>query len=100
QIEVLALDPPARADAEIAELGRLVGGVPALHDAVEPVGPLVRRIAPEPRRLDHAAAQRRGGLLVLAGEIVFADRAAELFEHIRRLALGMQCLARSAAEGL
>ena len=39
QIEVLALDPPARADAEIAELGGLVGGVPALHDMVELVGP-------------------------------------------------------------
>ena len=48
------LDPPARAQAEVAELGRLVGGVRALHDAVETVGPLVRRVAPEPRRLDDA----------------------------------------------
>src|ERR1700682_5997774 len=33
QEEVLAFDPPSRADAEIAELGRLIGGVPALHAA-------------------------------------------------------------------
>src|SRR5271163_2623258 len=48
QVEVLALDPPAGAHAEIAELARLVGGVPALHDAVELVRPLVRGVAPEP----------------------------------------------------
>ena len=35
QIEVFAVDPPAGANAEIAELGRLAGGVPALHDALE-----------------------------------------------------------------
>jgi hypothetical protein len=40
QIEVLALDPPADADAEIAELARLIGGVLALHDAVEFLRPL------------------------------------------------------------
>ena len=56
--------PPAHADTEIAELGSLVGGVPALHDVVELVGPRVRRLAAEPRRLDHAAALRRGHLLV------------------------------------
>ena len=33
-------------------------------------------VAREPRRLDHAAALRCRGLPVLAGEIVFADRAA------------------------
>ena len=38
EIEVLAGDAPARADAEIAELGRRVGGVPALHNAVEEDG--------------------------------------------------------------
>ena len=38
EIEVLAGDAPARAHAEIAELSRLVGGVPALHDAVESGG--------------------------------------------------------------
>ena len=85
-----------------AELARLVGGVPALHDAVELVRPLVGRVASEPRRLDHAAALRRRGLLVLAGEIIFADPrdkpgdAADLLEHFRRLALGMQCLAAAS----
>src|SRR5271163_401369 len=57
------------------------------------VRPLVRGVIPEPRRLDHAAALRCRGLLVLAGEIVFADRAADLLEHLGWLALGMQCLA-------
>jgi hypothetical protein len=33
--QVLASHSPSRAHGEIAELGRLVGGVPALHDAVE-----------------------------------------------------------------
>src|SRR5271167_1103841 len=31
QIEVFAVDPPARVHAEIAELGRLAGCAPALH---------------------------------------------------------------------
>jgi len=107
QVKVLALDPPGGADAEIAELGGLVGGVPALHDAVELVGAFVRCVAPEPRRLDHAAAQWRRGLLALAGDPrnevsggLFAQGAADLLEHVERLALGMQGLARSAAEGL
>src|SRR5271166_4942616 len=47
----------------------------------------------EPGRLDHAAAQRRRCLLVLAGEIVFADHLAEVLEHRERLARRMQCLA-------
>jgi len=81
-----------------AELGGLVGGVPALHDAVELVGPLVCRVTLEPSRLDHAAALRRRHLLVLAGEIVFADRAAELLEHCGRLAIGMQRPARLAVK--
>ena len=83
-----------------AELARLVGGVPALHDAVELLGSLVFRVIPKPRRLDHAAALWCRHLLVLAGEIVFAQGAADLLEHLRRLALGMQGLARVAAEGL
>src|SRR6266446_11006230 len=99
KIEVLAGDAPARADAEIAELGRLVGGVPALHDSVEALRPLVRRISPEPGRLDHAAALRCRHLLILAGEIVFAQSAADLLEHLGRLALGVQGLARLAAKG-
>ena len=47
----------------------------------------------EPGRLDQAAAQWRRGLLVLAGEIVFADRPADLLEYRERLALGVQSLA-------
>jgi hypothetical protein len=39
-------------------------------------------------------------LLVLAGEIVFAERAADLLEHRRRLALEVHGLARLATEGL
>ena len=74
--------------------------VPPLHDAVEFLRPLVGRVIPEPRRLDHAAALGCRGLLVLAGEIIFAERAADLLEHRRRLALGMQRLARLPAEGL
>ena len=35
QIKVLALDAPGGADAEIADLARLVGGVSALRDPVE-----------------------------------------------------------------
>src|SRR5439155_6572114 len=61
QIEVLAGDAPARAHAEIAELGRLVGGVPALHDTVEEGGPLARRVSPEPRRLDFILCPRNSG---------------------------------------
>jgi hypothetical protein len=53
----------------------------------------VWRVAPEPRRLDHATALRRGPLLVLAGEVIFAEGAANLLEGRQRLALGMQCLA-------
>ena len=41
--EVLAVDAPGRAHREIAELGRLVGGVPALHDAVEALRPVRSR---------------------------------------------------------
>src|ERR1700736_6679115 len=99
-MEVLAGNAPARAHAEIAELGRLVGGAPALRDAVEEGGPLARRVSPEPRRLDHAAALWCGHLLILAGEIVLADRPADLLEHFGRLARGMQGLALLAAEGL
>ena len=57
------------------------------------VRPFVWRVTVEPNRLDHTAALRRGGLLVLAGKIVFAERAADLLEGRQWLALGMQCLA-------
>ena len=40
------------------------------------------------------------GLLVLAGEIIFADRAADMLEHGARLALRVQCLAALAGEML
>src|SRR5882762_5323900 len=58
----------------------------ALLAVVKKGGPLIRRVSPEPRRLDHAAALRCGHLLILAGEIVFADRPADLLEHFGRLA--------------
>jgi hypothetical protein len=45
---------------------------------------------PEPRLLDQTAAQWRGGLLVLAGEIIFADHPADLLQHRERVALGVQ----------
>ena len=93
QIEVLAGNAPGGADAEIAELGRFAGGVPALHDALERLGQFARRVMFEPRPLNEAAAQWRRGLLVLAGEIIFADRAADLLEHRRGLALVVQRLA-------
>ena len=63
-------------------------------------GPLGQQVAFEPTRLDHAAAQWRRRLLVLAREIVCADGAAELREHLLWLALGMQDLTRLAAKGL
>src|SRR5439155_24511512 len=99
QKEVLASDAPSRAYREIAELGRLVGGVPALHNAVETLRPLLLAIALEPFRLDQAAAQRCGGLLILAGEIVFADRAADAVEGFERLAAGVQRFLLSPQEG-
>jgi hypothetical protein len=48
---------------------------------------------PEPHPLDQTAAQWRGGLLVLTGEIIFTDCPADLLEHPERLAFGVQCLA-------
>src|SRR5689334_19797596 len=65
QEELLALNSPGCAHREITVLGRLVGGVPALHDAVEPFRQFALAIALEPFRLDQAAAQRGGGLLIL-----------------------------------
>jgi hypothetical protein len=50
-------------------------------------------------RFVHSVLRRRR-LLVLAGKIVFAEGAAKLPEHFGRLALGVQGLARLAAEGL
>jgi hypothetical protein len=39
------------------------------------------------------AAQRGGGLLILAGEIVFADRPADAVKDVERLAIGVQGVA-------
>ena len=44
----------------------------SLHETVEFLRPLVRRVALEPDHLDHAAALRRRRLLVQADKIVFA----------------------------
>src|SRR6202035_820286 len=84
----LPFDPPGRAHAEIAELGRLVGGVPALDDVVEALRPFVLAIALEPLHLHEAAAQWGGGLLILAGEIVFPDGAADPLEGVGGLPPG------------
>jgi len=80
---------------KIAELGRLAGRVPALHDALE-LRHLAGCVMPEPAGLDEAAAQWRRHLLVLARKIVFADRSADLLEHRERLARRVQGLAAPA----
>src|SRR5215471_1553948 len=74
--EVLTFNSPGRAHREIAELGRLIGGIPTLHDALETLRQIVFCVALKPLRLDQPAAERRRGLLILAGEVVFSDRAA------------------------
>ena len=63
--EILAFHSPRCAHREVAELGCLVGGIPALHDTVEAFRPLVLAIALEPFRLNQAAAQR-GTVCILA----------------------------------
>ena len=63
-------------------------------------------LGPRPARLNQSriwaveSSLWRGHLLVLAGEIVFAEGAADLHERLGRLAPGVQGLARLAAEGL
>src|SRR5438132_10719189 len=54
--EVLVLHSPGCAHREIAELGGFVGGVPALHDAVEPFRQFVLAVAFEPFGFDQPAA--------------------------------------------
>src|SRR5689334_5298788 len=98
QEELLILHSPGGAHREVAELGLLVGGVPALHDAVEALRQFTLAIALEPFRLDQPAAQRGGGLLILAGEVVFADGPPEAVQGFERLAVGMQGLAAPARE--
>ena len=98
QINFFAADTPSRADAKIAELGRLVGDVPALHDAVEAVRPFVFTIALEPFCLDQAATQGRWRLLILAGKVVLANRATDVLQNQERLARRMQGLTWTAGE--
>jgi len=89
---------PGRADAEVAQLGRLVGGIPALKDAVEALRPFVRAVALEPFRLDQATAQGGRRLLILSGKVVFADCPPDVFQGFERLAIGVQGLALTPRE--
>jgi len=89
KIKVFALDPPGRADTEVTELGRFIGRIPTLHDTIETLRRVLLAVMLEPFRLYEAAAQGRRGLLILAGEIVFADRAADAIEGVERLAHGV-----------
>jgi hypothetical protein len=50
--------------------------------------------------VDEAAAQRSRALLILPHEIVFADRAADALERLKRFPLWMQWLAAPPREGL
>ena len=93
QIDVLAFDSPARAHAEITELACLIGGVPALDDAVEFFGPLVCPVSREPCRLDHTTPCGDGACWYWPVKLYFADRAADPLECLQRLALRVQCLA-------
>ena len=71
--------PPALVGAELA---RLVGYVPALHDMVELIRPLVRGVLLNQVALTHTAAQGPRHLLALADKILLAQGAAELREHL------------------
>src|SRR5262249_59928974 len=93
EINFFAADTPSRADAKITELSRLVGGVPALHDAVKALRSFLVVITLEPFGLDQTPAQGRGGLLILASKVVLADRPPEMSECREWLALGVQRLA-------
>src|SRR6516225_3187122 len=97
---MFAFDAPGRAHAKIAELGGFIGGVPALHDALEALRPFVLTIAPEPFGLDQAAAQGGRGLLILAGKVVLANRATDVLQNNERLARRMQRLAPTASKAL
>ena len=58
--------------------------------------PLVGRVIPEPRRLDHGRRPAAPRLLVLAGKIVFADRGADLLDGRQQPALGVPMPRRAA----
>ena len=86
EIEAPLFHAPGGADGIVGELGGRVGGVPALHDAVER-RQLVRLVAAEPGGFDHAPAGGRGRLLVLGGEMIVADGRADGVQRLERLAL-------------
>src|ERR1700758_3960217 len=58
QVGVLAGDSPGRTNAIVAELGRLVGGIPTLHNTFK-IGHLVGHVSPEPFELYQTATERR-----------------------------------------
>ena len=81
------LDAPSRADGIIGELGRLARRVPALDDLIEARWALLWAIAPKPGFLDHSAAGRRRRLLILSGEVIFADSRSDALQRFEQFAL-------------
>src|SRR5713101_10000854 len=92
QVIPLFARTPGRAYAVIAELGRLVCGIPALYGLTEPLRAFTRLVVLQPSRFHHRTAERRRVLLVLGREIVLADRLTDLCQCRRRLALGVEDL--------
>src|ERR1700730_4252416 len=90
---MLVPDAKSRADGIVGEFARLVRGIPALHDLIEFLRPILRGVTREPGGFHHAAAGGRGRLLVSAGEIVGTKAATQSFERGQRLACGMQDIA-------
>ena len=76
----MALAPAVGADPAL--LYRLLRALASLRA-------LVLAIALEPFGLDQAAAQRGGGLLILAGEVVFADRSPDAVEGVGQSRSGL-----------
>ena len=79
----------------IVQLARLVGCVPALESHRKVLWQFSRTVGLKPACLDHAAAERSGCLLVLAGEVVFALRFTDFLKRLKRLSAGVQSLARA-----
>jgi hypothetical protein len=69
-----------------------------LHDALEALRLFILAIALEPFGFHHAAAQRRRRLLILSGEVVFADGPADVLQDIERLTIAVQRLAQTAGK--
>jgi hypothetical protein len=90
QLEFLVFSAPRGANAEVAQFRALVGCVPTLEHHVELRGLFSGYIALKPLRFHHAVAKRRRLLSVLAGEVVFSDGAARMFEDRQGLALGVE----------